>query len=300
MAVSDTLFILKLCASGVVGITFALFAWQIIHNIYSSAGTYSENASEETSRQFEDLFLFIPAKRIAEIGRTAAIAFFLIFFIPLFSLTNPVSTIAGTILGLFFGACALMTPGKIVAFLKVRRRNAFNLQLVEALSTMSNALRAGFSINQAFESVVQSGQKPISQEFDVMLQQMRVGMNFYDALQSLDKRVGSEDLTLVVTAIDIARRTGGNLTEIFDKIGRTIRERMRIERRVQTLTAQGRLQGIIVALMPAVLGIMMTVIKPDMMLPFFKSVHGMAAIGITLILITVGWLCIRKIIKIDV
>ncbi|MBO7655399.1 MAG: type II secretion system F family protein, partial [Kiritimatiellae bacterium] len=117
---------------------------------------------------------------------------------------------------------------------------------------------------------------------------------------SLDKRVGSDDLTLVVTAIDIARRTGGNLTEIFDKIGMTIRERMRIERRVMTLTAQGRLQGIIVALMPLILGGAMTALKPDMMLPFLKSVQGMAAIGVMFLLVSVGWVVITKIIKIDV
>lgn len=291
---------LRLAAAGCVGFTFALFAWQIIRSVYANADAYSENLSAETSREFEDLFLFIPAKKIAEIGRTAAVAAFLLFFIPLFSLTNGVSTISGVVLGLFFGALALMAPGKLVAFLKIRRRERFNLQLVEALSSMCNALRAGFSINQAFETVVQNGEKPISQEFGVMLQQMRVGMNFYDALQSLDKRVGSDDLTLVVTAIDIARRTGGNLTEIFDKIGQTIRERMRIERRVKTLTAQGRLQGIIVALMPLALGGVMTLLKPDMMIPFFRSVQGMIAVGITLALILVGWFFIRKIIKIDV
>ena len=256
--------------------------------------------SEETSRQFEDLFLFIPAKKIADIGRAAAAAFFLLFFIPFFSLSNPISTTAGTVLGIFFGTLALIAPTKLVMVLKVKRRQRFNLQLVEALSSMSNALRAGFSINQAFETVVQNGEKPISQEFGVMLQQMRVGMNFYDALQSLDKRVGSDDLTLVVTAIDIARRTGGNLTEIFDKIGMTIRERMRIERRVMTLTAQGRLQGIIVALMPLLLGGAMTFLKPDMMIPFLKSVQGMAAIGVMFLLISVGWFVIMKIIKIDV
>ena len=133
-----------------------------------------------------------------------------------------------------------------------------------------------------------------------MLQQMRVGMNFYDAMQSLDKRVGSDDLTLVVTAIDIARRTGGNLTEIFDKIGQTIRERMRIERRVMTLTAQGRLQGLIVALMPVILGILMTAIKPEMMLPFLQSSMGIMSIAVSAGLIVLGWLVIRKIIKIDV
>jgi len=133
-----------------------------------------------------------------------------------------------------------------------------------------------------------------------MLQQMRVGMNFFEALQSLDQRVGSDDLTLVVTAIDIARRTGGNLTEIFDKISLTIRERMRIERRVQTLTAQGRLQGLIVASMPVVLGVAMTILKPDMMMPFFRATTGMICVGVTACLIAVGWFFIKKIIKIDV
>ncbi len=296
----NRLMLLKWGATLLVGLAFGAFGWQIIHTIQSSAGAYSESMSENTARQFEDLFLFIPAKKIADIGRAAAAALFLLCFIPLFSLTNYVSTAAGAVLGIFFGSLALMVPSRLVAYLRVRRRRAFNLQLVEALSSMSNALRAGFSINQAFETVVQNGEKPISQEFGVMLQQMRVGMNFYDALQSLDQRVGSEDLTLVVTAIDIARRTGGNLTEIFDKIGMTIRERLRIERRVLTLTAQGRIQGIIVALMPAVLGGVMTVIKPEMMMPFFKSAQGMGAIGLTILLICVGWFFISKIIKIDV
>ena len=119
---------------------------------------------------------------------------------------------------------------------------------------------------------------------------MRVGISFSDALQNLDRRVGSEDLELVCSAMEIARRTGGNLTEIFDKISLTIRERMRIERRVQTLTAQGRLQGIIVACMPALLGTAMTFIKPGLMIPFFKSVNGMAAIGLTVLFVLLFWL----------
>jgi len=134
----------------------------------------------------------------------------------------------------------------------------------------------------------------------VMLQQMRVGMNFFDALQSLDQRVGSDDLTLVVTAIDIARRTGGNLTEIFDKIGITIRERMRIERRVRTLTAQGKLQGRIVAGMPILLGGVMTFLKPDMMLPFLKSMNGMMCVAGMFMLIMIGWYFIKRITTIDV
>ncbi|MDD2600213.1 MAG: type II secretion system F family protein [Kiritimatiellae bacterium] len=281
-------------------LSFAGLAWTFSKSLTTGAADYSDTLSEEASRQFEDLFLFIPPKRIAEIGWSAAGIVFLLFAVPLFDIHNAISTLAGIALGVIFGVLALMTPKKVIKILKDKRRFKFNIQLIDALSNMSNALRAGFSINQAFETVVQNGEKPISQEFGVMLQQMRVGMNFYDAMQSLDTRVGSDDLTLVVTAIDIARRTGGNLTEIFDKISITIRERMRIERRVRTLTAQGRLQGIIVACMPAVLGGIMTFIKPDLMLPFIKSSYGVIAIGLTVLLIGMGWFVISKIIKIDV
>lgn len=296
----EALSIVKWAAPICLGLSFSGLAFTIVRAMGSGAGAYADSMSEETARQFEDLFLFIPAKRIREIGWAAAAVIFLLLAVPFFDLNNPVSTSAGLSLGLVFGGFALMAPAKIVSIMREKRRRKFNLQLVDALGSMSNALRAGFSVNQAFETVVQNGEKPISQEFGVMLQQMRVGMNFYDALQSLDKRVGSDDLTLVVTAVDIARRTGGNLTEIFDKISLTIRERMRIERRVMTLTSQGRLQGIIVACMPAVLGGAMTVLKPDLMMPFFKSSQGVIAVGATALLIACGWFFIRKIIKIDV
>ena len=203
-------------------------------------------------------------------------------------------------LGLAAGAFVFTLPGRYVRILRERRRLKFNEQLVDALGTMSNALRAGFSINQAFESVVENGEKPISQEFSVLLQQMRVGLSFEDALASLDKRVASDDLTLVCTSIDIARKTGGNLTEIFDRISETIRGRMRIERRVRTLTAQGRMQGIIVSLMPLFLGIVMTMLKPEVMKPFLTSLKGLICVGVAAVLVTLGWLIIRKIVKIEV
>ena len=198
------------------------------------------------------------------------------------------------------GAFVFTLPGRAVKFLRARRRAKFNEQLVEALGTMSNALRAGFSVNQAFESVVENGEKPISQEFEVVLQQLRIGMSFEDALASMDRRVQSDDLTLVVTSMDIARKTGGNLTEIFDRISETIRGRMRIERRVKTLTAQGRMQGLIVSAMPFLLGIAMTALKPDMMIPFLTSLGGIGCIAVTIVLVGIGWMIIRKIIKIDV
>lgn len=188
----------------------------------------------------------------------------------------------------------------LARWLDKRRRDRFNAQLPEALATMSNALRAGFSISQAFDSVVEQGENPMSEEFAILQQQLRIGMSFESALESMSERVGSDDLTLVTTAILISRKTGGNVTEIFDKISDTIRGRMKIERKVKSLTAQGRMQGIVVSLMPVFLGIIMLVIKPKMMVPFLFSPLGALSVLVMIALIVVGWLIIKKIITIDV
>lgn len=188
----------------------------------------------------------------------------------------------------------------LARYLDGKRRARFNDQLPDALATMANALRAGFSISQAFDSVVEHGEKPVSEEFAIVQQQLRLGMSFEDALESMSARVGSDDLELVTTAILIGRKTGGNITEIFDKISDTIRSRMKIERKVRTLTAQGRLQGAVVSLMPLVLGAIMTAIKPEMMIPFFCSFYGVVCILATILLIAAGWFMISKITKIDV
>ena len=190
--------------------------------------------------------------------------------------------------------------GPIAQWLDGKRRRKFNDQLPEALATMSNALRAGFSLAQAFDSVVSQGDKPMCEEFAILQQQLRIGMSFEDALQSMSGRVGSDDLTLVTTAILVSRKTGGNVTEIFDKISETIRARQKIERKVQTLTAQGRMQGMLVSLMPLVLGIALVALKPNMMIPFLTSFAGVVSVLVVILLITVGWLIIRKITKIDV
>lgn len=193
-------------------------------------------------------------------------------------------------------------PGEspLAKYLNNKRRAKFNEQLPDALATMSNAMRAGLSINQAFESVIENGEKPVSEEFRILVQSIKVGMSMEEALETMTERVGSEDLLLVNTAILIARKTGGNVTEIFDKISDTIRGRMKIERKIKTLTAQGKLQGIIVSLMPVFLGVVMTALKPEMMIGFFLSPIGAVSVLATIALIALGWLMISKIIKIDI
>jgi len=285
----------SLFAVSLTGLTYVL-----LRALYSGARAYSGEYSEHTAREFEDIFLFIPPRRIAEVGWSISATTFIVVFFLTGSLTSARGFFLGLLLGVIAGALALRAPRRFLTFLKERRRRRFNTQLVDALVSMGNALKAGFSITQTFESVIRDGDNPIAQEFDVCLQQTRVGVSFSEALSNLEKRVGSDDMTLVVLAIETARKTGGNLTEIFEKISATIRERIRIENRIHTLTAQGRLQGIVVGAMPIVIGVALVIVDPKMMLPFLHSTVGIVVMIVVTVLILCGALLIRKIINIDV
>lgn len=282
------------------GICFTGLSFVLLQALYSGAQSYSGTYSEDTARELEDIFLFIPPRRIAEIGWAAAATFFITVFLFAGNFRSFEGVILGLVPALLAGLLGLWIPRRIVTLLKRRRLDRFNGQLVDALIGMSNALKAGFSITQAIEAVVRDGLNPIAQEFDVFIQQTRVGVSFSDALSNMEERVGSDDLTLVVMAIETARKTGGNLTEILEKIAKTIRERIRIELRIRTLTAQGRLQGIIVGAMPVVIGIALMILDPGLMLPFLHSVVGVVTVLAVLALVACGGLIIRKIINIDI
>lgn len=287
-------------AIAATALCFGTLAFIFLRSFSEGAATYTGTYSDSTSRQLEDLFLFIPPKRIAEASWACATIAFLLFAGLLFNPAKPLIMLFGLAVGAVAAFGAFQIPRQIIAVMRDKRRKRFNEQLVEALGQVSNALKAGFSITQAFETVVQNGENPIAQEFEVFLQQQRVGISFSEALDNLNRRVGSEDLELVCSAMDISRKTGGNLTEVFDKISLTIRERMRIERRVMTLTAQGRMQGWIVGSMPVVVGVAMIFFRPEIMLPYLHTAAGMASVAAVIVLLTLGGLVIRKIIRIDV
>ncbi len=285
---------------GLYLLCFSGLTYAFMLALRSGAESYERVYSEKTARQFADIFFFIPPRRIRDLALTTAIAFFLIFFI----MIGDFKTVSGFLRGLFIGALvsalALAFPRWYLKYLKQRRLQLFNEQLVDALMTMSSALRAGSSIMQAFEHIVRQNRPPISQEFDFFLQQTRIGVKFEDALVNLDKRVASEDLTLMIRSIEIARQTGGNLTEVFDKIANVIRERIRIQGRIQTLTSQGRMQGIVVGLLPVALVFALFLIDPIMMTAFFTSGAGILTGCLALALEITGALLIRKIMRIDI
>ena len=278
----------------------ALMGYVLIRTLREVEESYASEYTTDTARQFEDLFLFISPKQILVISRMLAImVFFLLFFIT-GNMRSTMGLVSGAVVGGLGALGALFLPRGLLRVLRAQRLERFNQQLVNALTGMSNALKAGFSIQQAFESVVKEGDAPIAQEFAMFLQQLRVGMTFEDALADMDKRIGSEDLTLMIQSIEIARQTGGNLTEVFDRIAATIRERQRVEGKIKSLTAQGKIQGNVVGAMPLVLGLALYMLDPQMMLTFVQSYIGIFILLLVLVLEILGALVIRKIVAIDV
>ena len=281
-------------------LTFGMLGYSLFIGMRDAAANYDSVYAVEAARELENMFLFIPPQRIAQVARIVAVIVFITCILFFGRSASVGGMIRGLVIGAILAAGVMMLPRFAIKVLKERRLNKFNLQLTDALVSMSNSLRAGFSIMQAFETVVKEYENPIAQEFSVFLQQNRIGVRFEDALQNLDERLGSEDLTLMVRSIEIARQTGGNLTEVFEKIAEVIRERMRIEGKIKSMTAMGRLQGIVVGLMPALLLLALTALDPVMMKSFYTSSVGIGLLILTGVLELVGYLVIRKIVNIDI
>jgi tight adherence protein B len=207
-------------------------------------------------------------------------------------------------IGLLVGFGGLIVGYNLPKFYLKRRRkarvDALNAQLPEALQIISNALKAGFGLLQALDNAADNLQHPISSELKRTIHEMNVGSSAEEALLALAERSGSYDLDIVVTAILVQRTVGGNLGEILDTVAETMRERIRIKGEIQTLTAQQKLTGIVIGLLPIVVGAIFTVTSPGYIDPLFTTMLGKLLVGFAIVLETVGILIIQRILNIEV
>lgn len=193
-----------------------------------------------------------------------------------------------------------IVPQFVVKRIKLKRVQKFNSQIGDSLVVMSNSLRAGFSFLQAMELVSREMPAPISVEFGRTLREMNLGTPTEEALVGLTKRIESEDLDLVITAVLIQRQVGGNLAEVLDGISHTIRERIRIKGEIRTLTAQGRISGMIVGALPLAIGLVLSVINPKYIGTLFVNPIGWVMMTVGVISMTIGIALIKKIVDIKV
>lgn len=181
-----------------------------------------------------------------------------------------------------------------------KRRKDFVNQLGDCLTTVANALRAGFSFLQSMELISKEMEPPISEEFARTIRDMKLGARMENALESMDLRVGCPDFSLVVTAVLIQHQVGGNLAQILDSISSTINERIRMRREVMALTAQGRASGWVLALLPIALAAILSIINPSYLAPLWEDPIGRVAIGAALVMELIGFFVIKRIVDIEV
>lgn len=183
---------------------------------------------------------------------------------------------------------------------KNKRLKLFSGQLGDALTLFANSLRAGFSFLQAVSSVAREMPDPVSKEFTKLMKEMSLGLSVDKALSNLLIRVPLDDLELLIIAILIQKEVGGNLAEIVDTIAGTIRERITIQREVKTLTAQGKMSGWIVGLLPLFLGFFMFISNPPYIATLFTNPIGQVMVALGIINMMIGMFIISKIVKIEV
>lgn len=193
----------------------------------------------------------------------------------------------------------LAVPYFLLRSATVKRLAKFDNQIGGALIIMANSMRAGFSFIQSLEMVGKEMGDPMSAEVRRVLREMHLGVSTEDALNNMAKRVGSEDFDMVVTAILIQRQVGGNLAEVLGNISSTIRSRIQLAGEVRVLTAQGRLSGLIIGLLPVVVAMALYFINKEYLILLFTDPRGIMMLGVGIVLEIVGLLIIRKVIDIS-
>lgn len=199
----------------------------------------------------------------------------------------------------FAGALAGILMGVGLLAMRIRRRRKkFTNQLGDMLTMVANALRAGFSFMQAFELISREMDAPMGREVQLVVNEVNLGNTLESALDNMQRRVASPDFELVVTAVLIQRQVGGDLASILDTISETIAERVRMRREVMALTAQGRLSGIVVAVIPVALGLFLEIVNPGYLNPLLETDLGRMFIIGAIIMDMIGFLVIKRIVDI--
>lgn len=283
-----------------VGVSITLMTLVLVDFISYASARYKERYIKEAAVELDDVLLQLPAGRILDVSIAVSLLVGFLTIVVFASSSDKFSWSKGIFLGSAVCIAAFPMPRLYLRFLKKQRLIKFNEQLEDALGSMSSSLKAGFSINQAMESIANESKHPIAIEFRLLMQEIRLGVALEKALDNMNNRLGSDDFELVATAIITARQTGGELTVIFDRLAGLIRERARINGKLRAMTAQGKLQAVLIGIMPFALLFMMSYVAPDTMNQFFGSIIGIISIIGATILVIIGFLVIRKITTIDI
>ncbi|UOD27334.1 type II secretion system F family protein [Massilia violaceinigra] len=256
----------------------------------SLAVSYQEKVLDTTSLKLSDMFIFMDPRLLTKLSIIATV---LVPVVLLVVSGNPLLAVAGAVV-------CLVGPGLVHKRLKARRRRMLIRQLPDTLDSLVGALRSGMSLQQGLALLAEQLPKPSSQEFSLLVRKLRMGVGMDEAVDELELRIGSREYTMFATSMRIAREVGGNLTESLERLADTMRRKLAMEDKIDALTAQGKLQGIIVGCLPLFLMAALNAMEPEAMAPLFTTWIGYGVLLLIFLLECVGFVLIRKIVAIDV
>lgn len=243
----------------------------------------------KVSRKFEQEFE--TAGMSISAGEFLALWMCLTFALPVIAYVvsgKPVSAAGGAVIG-------FILPLIFFRKKKSERKEAFNGQFADVLLTICNGLHSGFSFQQAVSSITKEMEPPVSTEFSIMLMEMEYGLTMHDALYRMYERTGCEDIKMLISALDITAKTGGSLADVLETISETVRNRLKIRQEVKTLSAQGRVSGLIIGALPIVIILALSVLNPEYIQQLVDTTDGRKLLAIACVMETVGFIIIRKI-----
>lgn len=251
---------------------------------------YKETFTTTASSNMADMFLFVDPNRLFMFNLIAIIVLPLLTYLIFRDIP---ATLA--VLGI-----VILLPTFVYKSMRNKRLKRFETQLPDALAMVSGAMRAGASLNIALEGLVKEQPPPVSQEFELFLKEQRLGVDFDESLKKMEQRNPIPDFGMLVTALRINREVGGNLAETMESLGETLRRKAMMEGKIESLTAQGKLQGVVMTGLPILLGVLLNFMEPEAMSKLWTTPIGWAVMAIIIVMELMGYFMIRKITTIDV
>ncbi|MFQ5658862.1 MAG: type II secretion system F family protein [Gammaproteobacteria bacterium] len=279
-----------LIAIGAVFLAATLFWLGVSFKSRAFIAQYKENFTSAASSNMADMFITVDPGRLFAYNIIAMIVLPLLVWLLSRDL---IASLVALIL-------ILVLPTLFYKTMLNKRLRRFEQQLPDALAMVSGAMRAGASLNIALEGLVKEQPAPISQEFALLLQEQRLGADFDISLSNMEKRLPLPDFKMLITALRINREVGGNLAETMETLAETLRRKATMEGKINSLTAQGKLQGIVMTGLPVLLGFLLNFMEHEAMSKLWTTPIGWGVLSVIVVMEGMGYFMIRKITSIDV
>jgi len=279
-----------LLVQALVLLSVFLFVYVVMSQVQVFFSDYKNTFQEAADVNMSDMFMFIEPSKLFIYNLGALVLLPLLIYV----LTGDI-LIAASIFALL-----LIIPPIIYKMLRNKRLKQFELQLPDMLLMVTGALKAGASLNMALESIVRDSPAPMSQEITLLMRQQRLGVDFSKSLDTLEERVPIQSVFMFVAALKISREIGGNLGETLGTLAETLRRKITMEGKIESLTGQGKAQGLVMSALPFFLAVLLSFIEPENMQKLYTTPSGFIVLAIIITMQILGYVFIKKVTTIDV